>query len=281
MTKINIFKRIVSASAGLLLSVSAYAWGGFEHSIVAYIAQEYLTPNAEKNIRYYLDQPLTEYAEWMDYVPVQRTPTYKPLIWHTHAFYLNEDGSLPDKPLVSTGEYGGAHVMAMMLDAVEDHRNQPDSVVVLYLRCLVHLFGDLHCPGHFMSREAPGGIMPGGDPKNHYQYQKAYYNGEFRTMHWLWDTALQNEKPDWTFEDWRLFLDTATPEQRAKESEGTFLEWLQECSREVVECYEWYKPGEHYDRSWYSGKVAEYAHSHIRKAGYRLAKYLNDVFDYE
>ena len=163
----KVFKRISASLACMVLSCSAFAWGGFEHSIVAYIAQEHLTENAQRNLRYYLDQPLTEYAEWMDHVPTQNTDVYKPLIWHTHAFYLNEDGSLPTKPLVSTGEYGGVHTMVMMLDAVADHKNQPDSVVVLYLRCLVHLFGDLHCPGHFMSHEAPGGIMPGGDPKNH------------------------------------------------------------------------------------------------------------------
>ena len=277
----KVFKRISASVACMVLSCSAFAWGGFEHSIVAYIAQEHLTENTQRNLRYYLDQPLTEYAEWMDHVPTQNTDVYRPLIWHTHAFYLNEDGSLPTKPLVSTGEYGGVHTMVMMLDAVADHKNQPDSVVVLYLRCLVHLFGDLHCPGHFMSHEAPGGIMPGGDPKNHFQYRKCTYKGVSKSSHWLWDTALQNEKPGWTFEDWRLFLDTATPEQRAKESEGSFPDWLRECGRDVVQTYEWYEPGKDYDETWYSGKVAEYAHDHIRKAGYRLAKFLNEVFDYE
>ena len=264
-----------------MLACPAFAWGGFEHSIVAYIAQEHLTENAKKNIRYYLDQPLAEYAEWMDHVPTQNTDAYRPLIWHTHAVYLNEDGSLPTKPLLPTGEYGGVPVMVKMLDVVTDHRNQPDSLVVLYLRCLIHMFGDLHCPGHFMSRDAPGGIMPGGDPKNHYQYKKCTYKGSPKTSHWLWDTALQNEKPGWTFEDWRLFLDTATEEQRKKESEGTFPDWLRELSKEVVAVYDWYEPGKDYDESWYSGPVAEYAHVHIRKAAYRLAKFLNDVFGYE
>ena len=37
---------------------AAVAWGGFEHSVIAYIAQGYLTENAEKNIKAYLDQPI-------------------------------------------------------------------------------------------------------------------------------------------------------------------------------------------------------------------------------
>ena len=40
-------KRIVAFAACMVLTCSAFAWGGFEHSIVAYIAQEYLT---EKDI---------------------------------------------------------------------------------------------------------------------------------------------------------------------------------------------------------------------------------------
>jgi hypothetical protein len=51
------------------VSLAASAWGGFEHSVIAYIAMEHLTPEAEKNIRRYLDQPIYEYAEWMDYEP--------------------------------------------------------------------------------------------------------------------------------------------------------------------------------------------------------------------
>ena len=123
--------------------------------------------------------------------------------------------------------------------------------------------------------------MPDGDPNNHFQYKKCTYKGSPKTSHWLWDTALQNEKPGWTFEDWRLFLDTATEEQRKIESAGTFVDWITEISKEVVVVYDWYEPGKDYDESWYSGPVAEYAHNHIRKAAYRLAKFLNDVFDYE
>ena len=44
----------------------------------------------------------------------------------------------------------------------------------------------------------------------------------------------------------------------------------------MVAVYDWYEPGKDYDESWYSGPVAEYAHVHIRKAAYRLAKFLND-----
>ena len=274
-------KRIVAFAACMVLTCSAFAWGGFEHSIVAYIAQEYLTENAERNIRYYLDQPLTEYAEWMDHVPTQNTPTYKGLIKANHAFTIHKDGSIPTESIVDGGACGGTHTMNMIIDTLKDHKNQSDSLVVLYMRCLIHMFGDLHCPGHIISHYAPGGMMPGGSYKNNYQFKKCNYEGSPKAMHWMWDTALQNEKPGWTFEDWRVFLDTYTPEQRAQVSQGTFNDWLRECSEDVKVVYEWWQPGQNYDRTWYDGKVAKYAHDHIRHAGYRLAKLLNDIFDYE
>ena len=264
-----------------IVAVPAFAWGGWDHTVVAYIAQEHLTPRAESNLRYYLDQPLTEYAEWMDFVPLQGTPKYKPLIKDTHMFTLNPDGTVPRESIVDNGECSASHMMNMMLDVVRDHRNQPDSLVVLYLRCLVHMFGDFHCPVHVLAHSAPGGFMPEGSWRNHHMFKKCFYEGKKVTMHNMWDTVLQREKPEWTYEDWRLFLDTFDAGQRSEMTAGSFDDWLMESGSYAEKIYDLWQPGLHYDNTWYDGKITGLAHSQIIKAAYRLASYLNEVFDYE
>ena len=277
----SLFRKIALASLVSMSVHAAYAWGGWEHTVVAYIAQEHLTEAAERNLRYYLDQPLTEYAEWMDFVPVQYTEKYEPLIRNTHMFTLNADGTLPDRSIVDNGECAGTHVMNMMLETVREHRNQADSTVILYLRCIIHLFGDFHCPSHILANDAPGGMMPDGSWRNHFMFRKCWYEGKKVTMHNMWDTALQREKPDWTFEDWRIFLDTYTQEQIEQVTAGGFSEWLIDSNSSIEHIYEWWKPDQKYDRTWYDEKVTALAHSQIRKAAYRMAEYLNQVFDYE
>ena len=64
-------KRILILLIAMFIGLSqAKAWGALEHTVIAYVAQDYLTENAARNLRYYLDQPIYEYSEWMDYKPV-------------------------------------------------------------------------------------------------------------------------------------------------------------------------------------------------------------------
>lgn len=62
---------------------------------------------------------------------------------------------------------------------------------------------------------------------------------------------------------------------------GGFSEWLIDSNSSIEHIYEWWKPDQKYDRTWYDEKVTALAHSQIRKAAYRMAEYLNQVFDYE
>ena len=86
-----IMRRLLIAFTLSVLTQAAFAWGGFEHSVIAYMAQEHLTENAIRNIRYYLDQPIYEYAEWMDYEPVQYSEELGGLTRHSHLFTVNPD----------------------------------------------------------------------------------------------------------------------------------------------------------------------------------------------
>jgi hypothetical protein len=171
--------------------------------------------------------------------------------------------------------------MEMMLAALKDHRNMQDSTVVLYLRCVIHLFGDFHCPCHIMPHNTPGGLEPDGSWRNHYMWKRCTYKGQKSSFHSLWDSALLREKAGWSYEDWKQLLDTYTPEQIGEMTRGGFREWLIDSAVSSAPSFDWWVPGGAYDEDYYSGKVADLAHNQIIKASYRLAVQLNKLFDYE
>lgn len=263
------------------VSLAASAWGGFEHSVIAYIAMEHLTPEAEKNIRCYLDQPIYEYAEWMDYEPVQYSEELGYLTRHSHLFTVNPDYSFAAESLCNNGECHGAPTLEMIIATLKDYKNLPAETVSLYLRCLIHLFGDFHCPCHIMPHNTPGGLEPDGSWRNHHMWKRCNYKGQKSSFHSLWDSALLREKAGWSYEDWRLYLDNWTSEQIAVATEGGFREWLVDCAVLSAPSFDWWTPGGNYDESYYSGKVADLSHILVQKAAYRLAAQLNEIFDHE
>lgn len=276
-----IMRRLLIAFTLSVLTQAAFAWGGFEHSVIAYMAQEHLTENAIRNIRYYLDQPIYEYAEWMDYEPVQYSEELGGLTRHSHLFTVNPDYTYAAGSLCNNGECHGAPTMEMMLDALKAHKDMPDSTVILYLRCVIHLFGDFHCPCHIMSHHTPGGMEPDGSWRNHYMWKRCTYKGQKSSFHSLWDSALLRERPEWTYEDWRIYLDTWTEDEVNAVVEGGFREWLVDSAVSSAPSFDWWTPGGAYDETFYTGKVADLAHVLIAKAAYRLAEQLNEIFDYE
>ena len=99
------------------VSFAALAWGGFEHAVIAYMAMEHLTPDAERNIRRYLDQPLYEYADWMDYEPIQYSEELGQLTRHSHLFTVNPDFTYAEESLCSNGECNGAPTLEFLVGA--------------------------------------------------------------------------------------------------------------------------------------------------------------------
>ena len=100
-------RRIIYVLAAfMLMSVSSFGWGGYEHTVIAYAAQDHLTENAARNIRYYLDQPIYEYAEWMDWTPIHPYPGYE-LVKNAHCSVMWSDGTVAEGPAVEDGEGNG------------------------------------------------------------------------------------------------------------------------------------------------------------------------------
>ena len=267
-----------------VISLQTFAWGGYEHTVIAYAAQDHLTENAERNLRYYLDQPIYEYAEWMDYTPLHPYPGYEQMHFG-HCSVMYSDGTVAEGPVVEDGEGNGYASMLESIRVLENHRELPDSLVVLHLRYFIHMLGDFHCPGHviIVDKPADGGKVSRQEWAANPCWKKIFYktSANKKTIHWLWDAALQNMHKDWTFEQWRVELDTWTKEQQLAAGMGTPKDWLVSNSVYAKKIFEFSKEGETYNEVYYTGLAHDICYTQLRLAIYRMTKVLNDCFDYE
>lgn len=271
----------------ILLVVSsgyaASAWGGYEHSVIAYSAQDLLSSNAQNNIRKYLDQPIYEYAEWMDYTPLQGREGYE-ILKNGHCTAVCFDGYLPQNAPYADGQCAGYPYMKEVLTTLKHHRDLPDSLVALHLRCFLHMIGDMHCPGHIMFGNYPedGSVMSSSYKFGDYRQfkTKCWYGGSHRTIHWLWDTPLQNIHGDWNFEQWRQYLETWPEVQRNRVVEGSIEDYLADSAENAKRLYSLGAEDAKYDVTFYDTQVQEIIFYQIRASIYRLAYILNECFDY-
>ena len=85
MKKISILILACIATMGVQ---RAMAWGGRGHHIVAYIAEQHLTPEANAKCREYLQFSLPHYSSWQDYW--RHSDPFKEIsFWHSS--YVNKN----------------------------------------------------------------------------------------------------------------------------------------------------------------------------------------------
>jgi len=259
------------------------AWGGYEHTVIAYCAQDHLTENAQKHIKYYLDQPIYEYAEWMDYEPMQEYPQYAPIAKYGHVVAVGNNGEIPSQSPFENHQAALYPCMRQVLDVLKNHKNMPDSLVVLNLRYLIHMVGDLHCPGHVLYVDLPsdGSLLPASAWSSNRIWDKCWYKGSRKTIHWLWDTYLQHQHSGWNFAQWKDYLDCWDAVQISKATEGGLEDWIKGCAGVCDSLFDYSQKDGMYDESYYSGKALTLGDTQLRLSVYRLAKLLNDCFDYE
>ena len=262
----------------------AKAWGSLEHTVIAYVAQDYLTENAARNLRYYLDQPIYEYAEWMDYKPVVRRPGFD-IPKNGHSTVVGTDGTIPEITPVENGKGKGScyRYLKEIVHTLENHKSMPDSLVIYHLRCFIHMMGDFHCPVHvhFFDLPKDGGSLPNSIYKTSKATTPVRFKGKNVDLHTVLDGSLRHIHGDWTFEQWKEELDTYDQEQRNAAVAGDFKTYLIgncEVSREI---YDNATPEMIIDDAYFTGRMRELIYKQIRYSIYRMAKILNDCFDYE
>ena len=171
------------------------------------------------------------------------------------------------------------------IDLLSHYEDLTDSVRKVNIYFLVHTIGDYHCPGHANFNAADGKTL----------IHKSFYNVRYMdnkkpmNYHHVWDSGIFSANhATWSYMDFATNLDEGlTKEQKAKMTEGTIEDWLSDCARHSIVIYERvpkapkeasFKELPYVDRNM-ANDFGVLADEQIEKAGVRLAKILNDLFD--
>jgi hypothetical protein len=156
-----------------------FAWGGEGHQLVALIAEDRLTPEAQAAVKDLLSSANisdAEVASWADEVKRERRETAD---WH----YVNIPAEVLTYDAKRDGRSGDNVIDKLSEQAkVLADRSAPREKRVEALKWVVHLAGDLHQPLHVTER----GKDRGGNTR------LVFYPGrrEAVSLHYVWDTLV-------------------------------------------------------------------------------------------
>ena len=245
-------RTIIIACCLLMMCGTAQGWGRKGHATIARIAEMHLTKTTQKRI-----------AEIMHGEPISGYASYAP-----HTFEANMDFE-PFRGINDNGRYvkNCIHFIEKYAQDLKHYKELDDSTAFTELVLLVHFVGDMHCPEHI--RYNPEDMTIG--------YYKVNFRGEDIRYHTIWDDMIIEIKHPWSFSDLAHMFDSASKEEIAEITKGGPYDW----GRDVARCC-WVthqvKPGDVLTMDWYYDQLP-LMRSQLRKAGYRLAKELNMIFD--
>lgn len=280
---------LVLISLMFLGSGRAAAWG-WDHCLIGYVAQEHVTPKTQEVLDRYLDIPLSEAAIWMDHFRsrawVKKDYSDNPAYTFTslaHAVSVDENFYPLMKSNRPDGNGDAYGEMIRCIESLKNYKNLPDSTVVVDLKLLCHIVGDIVCPGHVLHSFSKDQHDPmGGGLAAGYGIWTYKYKGKTVTLHNLLDRVAVESHPEFegNLERYCAYLDSATPEERQAVADMPLDLWVQKHARDSKQIFEWEKPGAELDKSWFDAHES-YLINIIREASYKLADVLNELFDPE
>ena len=249
------------AMATVSTTTKVQAWGGVGHSAIAYIAEQNLTPEAKEKCYHYLQHSLAYYASWMDH---WRTiePFKETTYWHTSKV------DAENNPLYNDGRAAYFHVDRLR-EEMKDYKNLSDSAIVVNLKLLIHMVGDMHCPSHTSYHEQPG-----------FKGYNIFRSGKRTGFHTFWDAAPKYMHRDWTCEDFHKYIATWPKKKVAKVVQGTAEDWERENAKDIREVYSLIPVDAEYTRLSPEDRdrAVEICEIQMLRGAYRLAHVLNEIF---
>ena len=255
----------------LMNATAAFAWGPMGHDVVAAIAEQHLTPKAKKNISKILDgKSIVYYSSWMD--SIQNSPYWengynKTKTWH----YANVDKGLtyqtmpknPDGDVVTGLEF-------LTKELMENFDNLTDSTKADYVKMIVHMVGDLHCPMHAGRLSDRGG-----------NGMKVRWFGQNTSLHSLWDSKIVESARKWNYSEWVEQLDRTDRKFKKSVMCGTYEEWFVDTVNGAASIYDYVESMgvENPNLSYkYVYEFSPLLEDRLLVGGYRLAYVLNMIF---
>jgi hypothetical protein len=254
----------------LLDPTQAFAWGAKGHDVVAAIAEQHLTPKAKRKIRKLLDgKSIVYYSSWMD--NIQNSPYWmngynKTKTWH----YANVDKGHTYQTMTKNENGDVVNGLEFLTkEMTENYKNLTDSMRVDYLKMIVHMVGDLHCPMHAGRLSDRGGNNT----------RVKWFRNE-SSLHSVWDSKIIDSARQWSYSEWRDNLDRADRKYRKAIMSGSYEEWFKETVEGAASIYDYVeaqgdKPSLSYQFVYDFSPLLE---EQLLNGGYRLAYVLNTIF---
>jgi len=260
MNRFSIF--ILCVIALFTQNTPAFGWGSKGHDVIAGIAEAHLKKKAKKEVRKLLEgRTMVYYSTWMDNIRSDSAYAYT-RTWH----YANVDKGKTYE--TQEKERDGDVITATMLSIKQlNNKHLPDSVRSMYLKLLIHLVADMHCPMHAGRATDRGG--------NDYP---VVWKKEQTNLHRLWDDIIINAAKDWNSIEWAIYTDISKDNKKRKAIEaGKPLDWFNETVVLAKDIYDNTPENQTIPQS-YIRKYTPVIEEQFLKAGYRLAGLLNTVF---
>ena len=249
---------------------SAYGWGATGHDVVASIAEQHLTPKAKRKINKLLDgKSIVYYSSWMD--NIQNSPYWengynKTKTWH----YANVDEGLTYQTMTKNPDGDVVTGLEMLTkEMTENYNNLTDSMKVDYLKMIVHMVGDLHCPMHAGRLSDRGG-----------NGTRVKWFGQNTSLHSVWDSKMIDSARKWNYTEWTNQLDRTDKKYKKEIMKGSYEEWFNETVENAASLYDYVEnlgdtPNLSYQFVYDFSPLLE---EQLLNGGYRLAYVLNTIF---
>ena len=266
----NRISTILAVLFATLFSIEAFAWGGLGHRTIATLAERHLTPKAKANIEQYTKgTPLADYAVWLDQVRKFEDQAYAKATDGWHASIADTECKT-SQALRDKRRQGRDAVTATLMytEMFKNRKALTDSTVLVALKSLIHMVGDIHCPAHVRFT----------DNNNDGKYD-VYYYGYKRSLHKIWDTSvIAHDHKGWTPAIYAEELDTWSKDEIKNATRGWIEEWFEDAARDIRPVIDWAPEGAELGQE-FQDKALPVAEHQMRKAGYQLAKLLNTLFN--
>lgn len=245
-------------------SLSSWGWGQKGHDVIAYIAEQHLTPTTRAAIAKVLDgKSLVYWANWLD--NASHTPEYAySKTWH----YKNINEGVAYEAMTQHPKGDAVTAIKRLVSELSDHGNNAvDSV--LDLKMLIHIVGDIHQPMHMGHATDLGGNRV-----------NVRFFDRGTNLHAIWDTSLPEAAHKWSYTEWQQQLDRLSPEQQQAIIAGTVDDWAKESVALAAQIYRDMPAGTKvsYNEIAYATPIIE---QQFINGGLRLAHILNTIYDPE
>jgi hypothetical protein len=254
--------KLIIGMVAAAISFQALSWGQVGHRVTGAIAEQYLTPEAQRAISQLLiNEDLAEASTYADEMKSNPSEFWKKTAnpWH----YVNVfDGKTYSD--VAPPPEGNA---ATALDAFSKQLKSKQSSFAekqLALRFIVHIIGDLHQPFH-----AGNGRDKGGNDV------KLKFFWEDSNLHRVWDSGLI-DRQKLSYTEWTKILSRKISEQQAQQwMEVDPKVWIAESAKLRVSLYP-----DNDELSWdYQYQNLPIVKQRLQMGGVRIAAYLNALFE--